>query len=145
MTYNGAAPQPFSGPSASGPSASASSGHDRWIVGAAVFDWTGLPIYYFVPLQSVALPWEEVVCEALGLQSLLLKLLRLEGFSSARAISHPIEGVCYSAFVMRRPNHYLALLIDDRESCLDNPDFRDWLDRVDAIQLKNNPRFKTSG
>jgi hypothetical protein len=119
--------------------------HDRWIVGAAVFDWTGLPIQYFVSMDTVTLPWEEAVFEALGLQALLLKFLKLEGFSSARVISHPIEGVCYSAMVMRRREHYLALLIDDRELCLENPEFRAWLDRFEAVQLRDNPRFQRMG
>jgi hypothetical protein len=119
--------------------------HDRWIVGAAVFDWTGLPIQYFVSMDTVDLPWEEAVFEALGLQALLLKFLKLEGFSSARVISHPIEGVCYSAMVLRRREHYLALLIDDRELCLENSEFRAWLDRFEAVQLRDNPRFVPTG
>jgi hypothetical protein len=119
--------------------------HDRWIVGAAVFDWTGLPIQYFVSMDTIILSWEEAVFEALGLQALLLKFLKLEGFSSARVISHPIDGVCYSAMVMRRREHYLALLIDDRELCLENPEFRAWLNRFEAVQLKDNPRFQRMG
>lgn len=120
-----------------------STSYDRWIVGAAVFDWNGLPIQYFVPSEAVALPWEEAVFEALGLQALLLKFLKLEGFSSARVISNPIDGVSYSAVVMRRREHYLALLIDDRDLCLENPEFRSWLDRFEVIQLQSHPRFQT--
>lgn len=110
--------------------------YDSWIVGAVLFDWNGLPQEYFVDSQRTTIPWEQAVFQVLGLRWLLMSSLRLEGFSYAKVAC---QG--YVAFIIRKRENYVALLLDrDSQSCTDLA-FMEWLYRFDVTDLRNHPRF----
>ncbi|MBD2019954.1 hypothetical protein H6F43_07100, partial [Leptolyngbya sp. FACHB-36] len=76
------------------------------VVGAAVFDLNGLPKEYFTTSDSTGMGWVQTIFQALGLRSLLMSSLQLEGFHHAT-----IHGEEYSAIVVKQRAHYTALLV----------------------------------
>ncbi|HEY9698819.1 MAG TPA: hypothetical protein V6D10_16260 [Trichocoleus sp.] len=105
------------------------------IIGAAIFDLSGLPKEYFTSAENSDVSWVQTIFQALGLQSLLMSSLRLEGFRHAI-----VHGAQYRAIVVRQKNHYTALLVHHSEQHLDQ-NFIRWAQEFEPMALKSDPRF----
>jgi predicted regulator of Ras-like GTPase activity (Roadblock/LC7/MglB family) len=107
------------------------------IMGAAIFDLNGLPKEYYTTAESDNMSWVQTIFQALGLRSLLMSSLRLEGFHHVT-----IRGSEYCAVVVKQKAHYIALLLDKQ----DNVDhaFISWLQNFQPSELKQNPRFRVA-
>ncbi|MBF2025976.1 MAG: hypothetical protein IGS48_04305, partial [Oscillatoriales cyanobacterium C42_A2020_001] len=53
------------------------------VIGAAIFDLNGLPKEYFTTSDNSNMGWVQTIFQALGLRSLLISSLQLEGFHYA--------------------------------------------------------------
>jgi predicted regulator of Ras-like GTPase activity (Roadblock/LC7/MglB family) len=105
------------------------------IVGAAIFDLSGLPKEYFASTDSNDVSWVQTVFQALGLQSLLISSLRLEGFRHVI-----VHGAKYQAVVVKQKNRYIALLVSQTKASISAP-FIQWAQDFEPDKLKANPRF----
>jgi hypothetical protein len=74
------------------------------IVGAAIFDLNGLPKEYFTTGEGSNMSWVQTIFQALGLRSLLMSSLQLEGFHHA-----VIQGSDCCAVVVKQPARYMAV------------------------------------
>jgi hypothetical protein len=110
--------------------------YSNYIVGAAIFDLSGLPKEYFTTSESSDMSWVQSIFQALGLQSLLSSSLRLEGFRHA-----VISGTDYHAIVVRQPARYVALLLQSNEMGRVPDGFLQWATKFDPSILKIHPRF----
>lgn len=110
--------------------------YSDYVVGAAVFDLNGLPKEYFTTPEGNNMSWVQTIFQALGLRSLLMSSLQLEGFHHAT-----ILGSDYAAVVVKQKNHYIALLIQP-EAAID-ASFISWVQTFELSELKHNPRFQT--
>jgi hypothetical protein len=106
------------------------------VVGAAVFDLNGLPKEYFTTPEGNNMSWVQTIFQALGLRSLLMSSLQLEGFHHVT-----ILGSESAAVVVKQKNHYIALLIQP-QATIDEA-FINWVQTFELSELKNNPRFRT--
>ena len=106
------------------------------VMGAAVFDLNGLPKEYFTTPEGNNMSWVQTIFQALGLRSLLMSSLQLEGFHHVT-----ILGSESAAVVVKQKNHYIALLIQP-QATIDKA-FIDWVQTFELSELKNNPRFRT--
>jgi hypothetical protein len=106
------------------------------IVGAAIFDWNGLPKEYFTTEENGDISWVQTVFQVLGLRSLLMSSLRLEGFHHATVCS---EG--YSAVIIKQRDNYVALLVDTTGLSELSPAFLQWAQSFDYNRLNTDPRF----
>ncbi len=106
------------------------------VMGAAIFDLNGLPKDYFITEESNKINWVQTIFQALGLRSLLMSSLQLEGFHHA-----VINGDGYSAIVVKQPNCYTALLIRRNDRTLITPEFVQWVQHFEPSSLRNNNRF----
>lgn len=108
------------------------------LLGAAVFDFNGLPREYFVNREEKEdVRWVQVIFQALGLQSLLASSLQLEGFRHVVIDSSD----CF-AVVVRHKSGYISLLLQ-REGT--NPLSRSviqWAHELEPHLLREDPRFK---
>lgn len=104
------------------------------VIGAAIFDLSGLPKEYFTTIESNDVSWVQTIFQALGLQSLLISSLRLEGFR--HAIVHGSE---YRAIVVRQKSRYTALLI--RQGTIITDSFIYWSQDFEPSSLRAHPRF----
>ena len=110
--------------------------YSDYIVGAAVFDLSGLPKEYFTTGESNDMSWVQSIFQALGLQSLLSSSLRLEGFRHA-----VIGGTDYHAVVVRQPARYVALLLRSDEMGTIPDGFMEWSFDFDPSVLRIHPNF----
>ena len=78
------------------------------ILGVAIFDLSGLPREYFVTQDNDSTNWVQLVFQALGLKSLLLSSLKVEGF-----LYISIDYGNRTAIVVRTKEDYIALLIKE--------------------------------
>lgn len=108
--------------------------HD--VIGAATFDLNGLPKDYYITEESSHINWVQTIFQALGLRSLLMSSLQLEGFQHA-----VVNGSGYSAIVVKQPMCYVALLIRCTERTIITPDFVHWVQEFDPSQLRSDERF----
>lgn len=76
------------------------------ILGVAIFDFSGLPREYFVTADNESTSWVQLVFQALGLKSLLMSSLELEGLSHIC-----IDLDQQTAIVVRTQEEYVALLM----------------------------------
>jgi predicted regulator of Ras-like GTPase activity (Roadblock/LC7/MglB family) len=108
------------------------------ILGVAIFDVNGLPREYFTTPESNNMNWVQTVFQSLGLKSLLMSSLRVDGFRQA-----VIRTVKHSAIVIKQRDHYIALLMPNDEDLtfLQSQDFADWIDEFEANILRSHPRF----
>lgn len=106
------------------------------VVGAAVFDLNGLPKEYFTTAQTIDMTWVQTIFQALGLRSLLMSSLQLEGFRHAT-----IYGSEYCAVVVKQKAHYTALLIHKQDDLISDA-FIQWVQNFQLSELKQNPRFQ---
>jgi predicted regulator of Ras-like GTPase activity (Roadblock/LC7/MglB family) len=100
------------------------------IVGAAVFDLSGLPREYFTT-NNKDINWVQTIFQALGLQSLLISSLQLEGFH--HAIVHESN---HQAVIVKQKTCYVALLVD-RDKLKDiSVQFINWVREVELNNLR---------
>jgi len=109
------------------------------ILGAAIFDLNGLPKKYFTTAESTSMSWVQAIFQALGLQSLLISSLQLEGFNHAT-----IRGKDYCAVVVKQRTSYVALLLV--EPFREPPDhqFIQWARTLNPNDLSQHPRFEVA-
>lgn len=110
--------------------------YSNYIVGAAIFDLSGLPKEYFTTGDSSDMSWVQSIFQALGLQSLLSSSLQLEGFRHA-----VIRGSDYHAVVVRQRVRYLALLLQGDELGKIPEGFLTWSFDFEPSVLRTHPRF----
>jgi len=108
------------------------------IVGAAVFDLNGLPKEYFITSEAANMCWVQTIFQALGLRSLLMSSLRVEGFQHAT-----IRGEDYCALVVKQKSQYTALLLQPQEDILADALIQ-WAQSFQLSELKQNPRFQAA-
>ena len=126
-------------------STSSLSGNDEnedymnYVVGAAVFDLNGLPKDYYTSEESHSINWVQTIFQALGLRSLLMSSLQLEGFHHA-----VINGSGYSAIVVKQSSRYTAMLIRRTEHNSITSALIRWVQEFEPNQLRNNDRFRAA-
>ncbi len=108
------------------------------VIGAAVFDLSGLPKEYFTTAESSDISWVQAIFQALGLQSLLMSSLRLDGFNHAT-----VHGKIYCAVVVRQKARYMALLIQKNDVDAIAAPLIQWMQSFEPSSLKSTPRFST--
>ncbi len=108
------------------------------IVGAAIFDLNGLPKEYYTTAVSSDMSWVQTIFQALGLRSLLMSSLQLEGFHHAT-----IYGTEYCAVVVKQRSYYTALLVQQKDDII-NENFIQWVQNFQHTELKDNPRFRVA-
>ncbi len=109
------------------------------ILGVAIFDVNGLPREYFTTPGSSSMNWVQTVFQSLGLKSLLMSSLRVDGFRQAT-----IRTTQHYAIVVKQRDHYIALLMPHTErnlKLIQNRQFSAWLEKFEAKVLRNNERF----
>lgn len=106
------------------------------VIGAAIFDLSGLPKEYFTTPESNDVSWVQTIFQALGLQSLLISSLRLEGFRHAI-----IHGSDYRAVVVRQRVRYMALLLRRDDVDVTSDSFLTWSLDFEPSVLRTHPRF----
>jgi hypothetical protein len=108
----------------------------EFVVGIAVFDLNGLPSEYLTTADTSDIDWIQTIFQALGLQSLLVSSLQLEGFNHASVCS-----TTYCAIVVKQRAHYIAMLISRRETEIINTLIQ-WAQTTTLADLKQTPRFQ---
>ncbi len=105
------------------------------ILGAAIFDLSGLPKEYFTTVDENSMNWVQTIFQALGLRSLLTAFLQLEGFHYAA-----VQGEGHCAIVVKQKNLYVALLLrQDNEEISEQ--LVKWVQTFQPEVLRNHPRF----
>jgi len=107
------------------------------VVGAAVFDLSGLPREYLVTDEVDNVGWVQTVFQALGLRSLLMSSLQLDGFHYASTCA---DG--YRAIVVKQKDQYIALLLKPEHSHPVTQDLINWARTFDPDELKLYPQFR---
>ena len=104
------------------------------LVGAAVFDLSGLPETYFVSTGSSDISWVQTVFQVLGLQSLLLGSFKLDDFQHM-----VIRGQNNCVLIVKQSDRYTALLLQGQSNL--SPALIEWAQKFDPALLKSDPRF----
>ncbi len=110
--------------------------YSNLIIGAAVFDLNGLPKEYFALNENRDAGWVQTIFQAIGLQSLVMSSLKLEGFH--HAIVHETS---HRSIVIRQRNRYTALLLDQTRLDAISEAFIAWANEFDPSCLKANQNF----
>lgn len=127
------------------PSTLTPSPHDAMldaIIGVAIFDLDGLPKEYFITEAHKNTSWVQLVFQALGLKSLLMSSLKLDGFQHIT-----IELKQQTAILVRSKRNYIALLIQPAISftSLEEADrFSQWVRLFEHQHLRQHPRFRAA-
>lgn len=108
------------------------------IVGAAIFDLSGLPKDYFTTAANQDVSWVQTIFQALGLQTLLMSSLRLEGFRYS-----VIHGADYQAIIVRQKQCYTAVLIAHSGQMLPQTELIQHIHDIEPGWLKSHPRFNS--
>lgn len=106
------------------------------IIGAAVFDLSGLPKEYYTTHESHKISWVQTIFQALGLRSLIMSSLQLDGFNHA-----VIHGEHHCAIVVKQKTRYLALLMRQTDLIDSSQTLLNWMQTFEPSTLKTNPRF----
>jgi hypothetical protein len=106
-----------------------------YVTGIAIFDLNGLPKEYHTTSESINMSWVQAIFQALGLRSLLMSSMQLEGFQHAT-----IYGSEYCAVVVKQRTHYVAMLVQKHEELIDDT-FIQWAQQFQFSELRQNPRF----
>lgn len=108
------------------------------ILGAAIFDLTGLPKDYYISTETVDISWVQSIFQALGLQALLTSSFQLKDFRHA-----VIHGAHFHAIVIRQTECYVALLIRQNDALIPE-DLIEWALTFDPVLLADDPRFSST-
>ena len=108
----------------------------KQVMGAALFDLSGLPEAYFISTGSGDISWVQTVFQVLGLQSLLLASFKLDDFQHT-----VIRGEADSVVIVKQSDRYMALLLKSQLNL--SPAFIQWAQQVEPTFLKKDPRFST--
>ncbi|TVQ08030.1 MAG: hypothetical protein EA368_12775 [Leptolyngbya sp. DLM2.Bin27] len=109
------------------------------ILGVAIFDFSGLPREYFITADNDSTSWVQLVFQALGLRSLLMSSLKLEGFSHIC-----IDLDQQTAIVVRTKEEYVALLMGSRlkfATAQESDRFSQWVRQFEHQLLRQHQRF----
>ncbi|NJL86482.1 MAG: hypothetical protein HC886_11685 [Leptolyngbyaceae cyanobacterium SM1_1_3] len=106
------------------------------ILGVAIFDLNGLPQEYYTTPDNPETKWVQTVFQALGLKSLLMASLRLEGFQHIL-----IQTDEHKAVVVRQKNLYTALLLHQPKPEAITEAFLAQVRQFETHTLRSNPRF----
>lgn len=106
------------------------------VIGAAVFDLSGLPKEYFTTVENGDISWVQTIFQALGLRSLLTSSLQIDGFHHA-----VIHGTGYCAIVVKQRVRYVALLVRREDFMHMSQSFIQWMQNFEPVVLTANPRF----
>lgn len=109
------------------------------ILGVAIFDLNGLPKEYFVTKENNSTNWVQLVFQALGLKSLLMSSLKVEGFQHIS-----IDYGNRTAIVVRAKDDYVALLLSEPlkfASTKQGDQFSQWVRHFERNLLRKNERF----
>jgi hypothetical protein len=109
------------------------------IIGVAIFDFSGLPREYFVTADNTSTSWVQIVFQALGLKSLLMSSLNVEGFSHIT-----IELGPQTAVVVRTKEEYVALLLRTPiafSTAQESDRFSHWVRQFERQILRKHDRF----
>lgn len=107
------------------------------VVGAAVFDLSGLPREYLVTDEVDNVSWVQTVFQALGLRSLLMSSLQLDGFHYASTCANG-----YRAIIVKQKDQYLALLLKPESAHSVTQNLLNWAKTFDPDELKLYPQFR---
>lgn len=105
------------------------------ILGAAIFDLNGLPKEYFTTAGEASMNWVQTIFQALGLRSLLMAFLQLEGFHHAS-----VQGDGYCAIVVKQKNLYIALLLRQGNEEVSEQLVK-WVQTFQPEILRSHPHF----
>ncbi|MEB3230162.1 MAG: hypothetical protein VKJ64_04070 [Leptolyngbyaceae bacterium] len=108
----------------------------RHILGAAVFDLNGLPREYYTTSRYQDISWVQTIFQALGLRSLLMSSLRLEGFSYS-----VVYGTEYCAIVVKQRQCYLAAIVENGIFDQQSATLIEWMQQVDPSKFKASDQF----
>lgn len=108
------------------------------IIGAAIFDLSGLPKEYFTTSANKDVGWVQTIFQALGLQTLLMSSLQLEGFRYA-----VIHGADNQAIIVRQKNCYTAVLLPKSAQPGNQSSLIQQIQDLEPASLKNHPRFQS--
>jgi hypothetical protein len=109
------------------------------ILGVAVFDFSGLPREYFITADNESTSWVQIVFQALGLKSLLMVSLELDGFSHIC-----IELDQQTAVLVRTKEEYVALLMGQPltfATAQEADQFGQWVRQFEQQLLREHSRF----
>jgi hypothetical protein len=109
------------------------------ILGVAIFDFSGLPREYFITADNDSTSWVQLVFQALGLKSLLMSSLKLEGFSHIC-----IDLDQQTAVVVRTKEEYIALLMGSPlkfATAQESDRFSHWVRQFEHQLLRQHQRF----
>jgi len=107
------------------------------VLGVAIFDLNGLPKDYYMTNESNTVNWVQAIFQALGLRSLLMSSLQLEGFHHA-----VINGSDYTTVIVKQPAHYIAVLIRRTDHADITPAFIQWVQDFEPSCLRTDTRFR---
>jgi hypothetical protein len=109
------------------------------ILGVAIFDLNSLPKEYYITTENDNTHWVQLVFQALGLKSLLMSSLKLDGF-----LHISIGSGQQTAIVVRGKDDYIALLMRDPILFKDveqSDKFSQWVRNFEQKLLRQNRRF----
>lgn len=122
----------------------ASAAHDQTrtyvdaVIGAAIFDLSGLPKDYFTTDENSDISWVQTIFQALGLRSLIMSSLQVDGFRHA-----VIHGTGYCAIVVKQRVRYIALLVRRDDFAKFSESFLQWMQTFEPGLLTSNSRFNS--
>ncbi|NJO78757.1 MAG: hypothetical protein HC827_09630 [Cyanobacteria bacterium RM1_2_2] len=108
------------------------------VLGAAIFDLSGLPKDYYISAESADISWVQTIFQALGLQGLLTTSFQIDGFRHA-----VIHGAQCHAVIVRRTNCFVAILMRQSDA-ITSEDLADWANNFDLVTLASDPRFSST-
>lgn len=116
-----------------------STDYSQSIHGVAIFDANGLPREYFTTAETQRMDWVQTVFQALGLKSLLMSSLQVDGFQSVA-----IRMTTSCSVVFKQRDRYIALLMLEPDWKLPPAEYEQfvtWLDEFERNQLRQHDRF----
>lgn len=108
------------------------------VLGAAIFDLSGLPKDYYISVESADISWVQTIFQSLGLQGLLTASFQVDGFRHA-----VIQGAQCHAVIVRQSNCYVAILMRQNDA-LTSEDLAQWASSFDPTTLGSDPRFSST-
>lgn len=109
--------------------------YSEFVIGAAIFDLSGLPKEYFTTEESHDVGWVQTIFQALGLQSLLTSSMRLEGFRYV-----VVHNKGYRAIVVKQKASYTAILVQRTDEAVSD-ELIQWAQTFKPEALRTDPRF----